>query len=560
MATTFRLVWSPLKNTLSSDPQSSYEFPKSLHCELADRNPDGQSIAYVKAHLQHHPNRNVVLGVAAEPDDYKLVYHDASVLDRTPRLAWIYGPRHAFVHRLHQDPFVDPAITLLEPFSLVNSRNLPPICATGVEDKAFVSEPSKPEPGSSQPRIITSSEWVLTLTVWLVKDIWQDIDRQSFENDMSEKAYKDKCLPGLKTVDYHGYVLDADGQKIKTTGLTPQVAKTATVREEMIIVTQGVGQSLYNARTLREFLCVMYDACVLQRGLYRKSSILHRDISDGNIMIAPNDEQFYQRRVQGYDKIKYINQVLADNPNTEPRPACLVVDPGNGMDLEMAHNSLEVQVERTGTPQFIAYSACLGNVNPGNFFHISRARMPTLEGQALRLHQKYSPPEYTQRPEILSGPFPDEPPPISFARRLFHDAESVFWIIAWFLVNSAGPSAEEYSAKNKPLELFRFISAMNSHTMNRGAADSRPFVVFSTERDLRKVLHPDLCCVAGMLTDMRTYVSLPEWGYVPELDPEHVHEALMRLLLKEIVRIDEEKADVRLAAAGRLLAREPQLM
>ncbi|KAG8694337.1 hypothetical protein FRC09_009908 [Ceratobasidium sp. 395] len=376
---------------------------------------------------------------------------------------------------------------------------------------------------------------------------------------MYEKSHEDKCLPGRMTINYRGYVLDADEQKTKTAVLASQGVKTATAWEKMYIAMQGVGKSLYDARTLREFLCVMYDACVVQRSLFRKCSILHRDISDGNIMIAPNDEQFYERHVQGYDKIKYINQVLADDPKTEPRPACLVVDPGNGMDLEMAHNSLDVQVQRTGTPKFIAYSACLGDVDPDRFIRIRRARMPTLEGQALRLHQKYSPPEYTQRPEILSGPFPDEPPPISFARRLFHDAESVFWIIAWFLVNSAGPSAEEYSAKNKPLELFRFISAMNSHTMNQARVDSRPFVVFSTERDWRKVLHPDLCCVAGMLADMRTYVVLPEWGYVPELDPEHVHEALMRLLLKEIVRIDEEKADVQLATVGRPLARELEL-
>ncbi|QRW24347.1 Retrotransposable element Tf2 protein [Rhizoctonia solani] len=44
---------------------------------------------------------------------------------------------------------------------------------------------------------------------------------------------------------------------------------------------------------------------------------------------------------------------------------------------------------------------------------------------------------------------------------------------------------------------------------------------------------------------------LPEWTYRSELNPEHVHEALMRLLLVEIVRIDKEKSDIPLVIGGR---------
>jgi serine/threonine protein kinase len=49
----------------------------------------------------------------------------------------------------------------------------------------------------------------------------------------------------------------------------------------------------------------------VQRNLYRKSKILHRDISDSNIMIAPTTDVFYERCAGGYDEVKYINQVLA---------------------------------------------------------------------------------------------------------------------------------------------------------------------------------------------------------------------------------------------------------
>jgi hypothetical protein len=53
-----------------------------------------------------------------------------------------------------------------------------------------------------------------------------------------------------------------------------------------------------------------------------------------------------------------------------------------------------------------------------------------------------------------------------------------------------------------------------------------------------------------MLFKMFRYI-LPEWSYRPELNPEHAHEVLMRLLLVEIVRIDKENSDISLAIGAR---------
>ncbi|KAG8694336.1 hypothetical protein FRC09_009907, partial [Ceratobasidium sp. 395] len=314
MSTTPHFVSCPIKSTLYSEAQSAYQLAKILHRKLPDYNLNGQSVAYPRAHLRHRPDWNTVLGIAVKPEDYKLVNDCAGILRQTPRLACTYEPLRTLICRLYEDPFVDPAIILLEPISLANSSNQTPICAIKAEDKVFVSESSKPEPGPGRHRSVTSEEWIFALAVWFVKDIWRDVDRQSFENNMYEKSHEDKYPPGLMTVNHHGYVLDANRQNIKTTILASQVVKTATAWEKTCIATQGVGKSLYDARTLREFLCVMYDACVVQRNLYRKSSILHRDISDRNIMIAPNDEQFYEHRVQCFNETKYINQVLTIDP------------------------------------------------------------------------------------------------------------------------------------------------------------------------------------------------------------------------------------------------------
>ncbi|EUC53862.1 kinase domain protein, partial [Rhizoctonia solani AG-3 Rhs1AP] len=115
---------------------------------------------------------------------------------------------------------------------------------------------------------------------------------------------------------------------------------------------------------------------------------------------------------------------------------------------------------------------------------------------------------------------PDTESDKRFAHRLFHDAESTFWVIAWTLAS--------YDSRSKLCE--------------------------RSEEYWESVLHPDLKALSGMLTKMFSYIR-PEWAYRPELHPEHVHEALMRLLLTEIVRIEDSGEDVLLAIGGR--ARPP---
>lgn len=79
----------------------------------------------------------------------------------------------------------------------------------------------------------------------------------------------------------------------------------------MRMVTTEIGRALDEVRSLRQFLCVMYDACVVQRNLYRKCRVLHRDISYGNIMLAPNTDEYRKRCASGFAEVKFVNQVLA---------------------------------------------------------------------------------------------------------------------------------------------------------------------------------------------------------------------------------------------------------
>ncbi|KAJ1310594.1 hypothetical protein OPQ81_009125 [Rhizoctonia solani] len=312
----------------------------------------------------------------------------------------------------------------------------------------------------------------------------------------------------------------------------------------MRMITKDIGRPLEDVRSLRQFLCVMYDSCVVQRNLYRKCRILHRDISDANIMIAPDTDEYRQRCAEGYAAVKFVNQVLAKCKDAKPNPACLVIDLGNGADLKVERGQNELTV-RTGTPKFIARSISCGRLLDPDDFDSHTAKMPSMEGTL----GDYSQFMHTAGYEVLDASEAATQSQVKFTHRLFHDAESTFWVIAWALARSTGGGPESEQGPHPYFSKF-FYTMYRHHP--EPLYDSREDLGRPSEGYWRSVLHPDLGILARMLKQMFTYIR-PEWGYCPELDPEHVHEALMRSLLAEIIRIDETGTDIPIAIGGRAI-------
>jgi hypothetical protein len=178
--------------------------------------------------------------------------------------------------------------------------------------------------------------------------------------------------------------------------------------------------------------------------------------------------------------------------------------------------------------------------------------MPELTGRAhaLYLHQDQGGNRYAQYIDaVKEGRDPPETAAetIEFSHKLFHDAESTFWVIAWTLARSASQDYEKETSWQGPYR--NFIETMAQHFTN--GIDGR-MVLESSVSFWRQVLHRDLQDQAPMLSQMHRYIR-PEWAYREELDPEHVHEALMRLLLAEIVKLEDANADVPLKYACRTL-------
>ncbi|KDN39564.1 hypothetical protein RSAG8_08720, partial [Rhizoctonia solani AG-8 WAC10335] len=510
---------------------------------------DSQLTGYLQNHLRFHPELNAALGFSIRSTGYVLFYHDAAVVHRS-EFKWEPGPLYEFMERLYTQPFQDPSMQI--------QSAQPPRWATKIGNDVYLSRmPNTPggpdvQGGPGERRYTAGAENDAKNDVF-IKDTWRDESRYFFEGLLLKRAHEDKPLCGLILPSSHGYVLDETGTPIRTTHFNSgSGTEEAPVRFKMRMVTNEIGQPLEGVHSLYKFLCAMYDACAVQRNLYRKCRIMHRDISDKNIMFAPDTEAYRERNRKGYAEVKFVNQVLAKGENVDPAPACLMIDLGNGADLGI-ERGLDALTERTGTPKFIARSVSSGELLHEESFSSTRVKLPPIEGPLTEYHQRMHTAEY----QISDTSDLTTESEAKFAHRLFHDAESTFWVIAWTLARSTKKGSNQ---ETKPHAKFcHFFHIMSKHYPIPGVDDSRQ-VTFFTKENWESVLHTDLAMLAAMLANMFRYIR-PEWAYRPELNAEHVHEALMRLLLIEIINI-KNGTDIDIDIGGRrppppLLGQDP---
>jgi hypothetical protein len=115
------------------------------------------------------------------------------------------------------------------------------------------------------------------------------------------------------------------------------------------------------------------------------------------------------------------------------------------------------------------------------------------------------------------------PAGVSFRHRLFHDVESVLRVLTWLLIRAA-------PLDNTADDMSRYYARICVHFFRPDFSDPKLL-------EWAGALHPGLSSIWGMLTDMHWYMD-PEWAYRTDVKREdHALEAMMRLLLVEIVRM-----------------------
>jgi len=116
-----------------------------------------------------------------------------------------------------------------------------------------------------------------------------------------------------------------------------------------------------------------------------------------------------------------------------------------------------------------------------------------------------------------------------------HDAESVFWIIMWFLMRASPTPKSEVITRD-------YIQAANGFLQHRMGAEmlsARSILITYEAEDWERILDPRCHSLIVMLVNMATYLG-KRWLQYPDISPYHGHEAMKRLLLKEIVRMTDE--------------------
>jgi hypothetical protein len=131
----------------------------------------------------------------------------------------------------------------------------------------------------------------------------------------------------------------------------------------------------------------------------------------------------------------------------------------------------------------------------------------------------------------------EQEPKEEFMHRPRHDIESVFWTLLSSLLRVI-PAGEKATTERNTSEGFSTaINDLDGHIIASRRSDTRQGIIDWTTKNFRSALHPDLARLAPMLAEMSAQIG-PEYSYLALPQRDHLHEAMRRLLLQQIVDLE----------------------
>ncbi|KAL0954092.1 hypothetical protein HGRIS_005238 [Hohenbuehelia grisea] len=403
---------------------------------------------------------------------------------------------------------------------------------------------------------------------FVIKDSYRNLQRPEDEVRLFKQLHTPGAAPGWVRVK-HGGDVKVEGRTIDTTGETFRRRKTRLVMESS-------GESLSFCKDVIHFLKAMYDVLEAHRFGVQHRKILHRDISQMNILIHPEENSYADLfDLEDPDlRPKFIDEVL--NKEEKAKPLAILFDLDHACSFNIPEvyanqeefETLALDVDapnhisfksdplkaRTGTPIYIARAVSSGALHYNTWF----GPMPVLRGSiradyelcyandGIRSFKDEGPGKYHGRS------FTDDR--ISLLRelrskfecrtvrgRLFrhlprHDAESTFWVIVSFLLRAK----PVHNAVEDDLKFFQKAwKALMTHEVtddDDDDVDSRSSLVAFDVKSWANALHPALVRlgVHNLLYALAEQV-IPEYAWLDkEPHPFHLHEAMQRILLQFI--------------------------
>ncbi len=198
-----------------------------------------------------------------------------------------------------------------------------------------------------------------------------------------------------------------------------------------------------------------------------------------------------------------------------------------------------------GTPMYIARIICVGQVLTDRLAMLG-SRMPILKGKALELYIRAHGREcydlYDEKShETCHGALPpnrdpDENTYPKFSHRPEHDTESTFWtsLSALLRVQPIASKREKYANHT----LAKVWAQLHGHNIPNNPSldiDDRYAILGKNRGSWRSLFTDEMQDVANLMHDMAQHVCCEYALFTGDLEIDHLHEAMQRLILQYLV-------------------------
>ncbi|KAJ3478142.1 hypothetical protein NLI96_g9971 [Meripilus lineatus] len=542
-----------------------HEIISLIECKPMEEKEDNQVDDYLFELLEARPDMPGVFGLALLPHGYEILWSDASGVIGSGEYRWEdLVPLASYVFSLYVPP---PGHHL---WDTTLKPSLKPCSSTQDEDDSSPNPTTEQHAAHKMPRKLESLSWDLMgrdgghLTfercvigdpwgrrtdiyqhvgedgqIMMMKDAYWDTNRRYNELECLKMIHKDGIFPGVVRI------LPCEVPDIKTAQRATGsfVREPEKVKTRMLMASYGVG--FEQAETVLDLLMATYDINEVHRGLVNQKNVLHRDISEFNVLMYPKHHHSADGKLMQNPPV-FIRQVL--NPTASQEDD---VDMSAGLLIDFDNSAYTKDTNFvkpkccTGTPRFIARSVASGQVLSDNNAR-TYVPMPHLSPEAaqvyIRSYGQRTYDDYQDSGDTVHGRLIPPRPARGAARPTYfhrpdHDVESIFWALLSSLLH-AQPKEIDPHAKDNLRYYEEASDVLDRHIIAAGSIfDGRELLLSFSEEGLERALDPKLWSLTEMLYLMIGQIR-PEYAFLdPPPAEDHLHEAMRRLLLEQIVKM-----------------------
>ncbi|KAM5538146.1 hypothetical protein V8D89_008189 [Ganoderma adspersum] len=498
-----------------------------------------QAATYAYRHHQARPDRPGFYLLVIKPQWYQVLYSDPTGIFASPHISWDNTDLLVAYVYSHYNP---PDAHLLWDETIRWREHL-----NG--DLTFPSwEIQVNGEWYTRGRIIFVGEsWSRLTTTFgaqdangedvIIKDGYRKAGRRFKEEEILEHLHAEGDLLGVVRLKAHE-TLD----RFILKGL-------AAERSRVRFVLLDSGSEFETAETVNDLLKAVYDALEVHRTKLVQRNVLHRDMSLYNVLMYPTWGSMKGRQVHAGCPPTVQDILSGEIRAVEERfPACLAIDFDNAARLDYKDSKPQDLMQRTGTPMYIARSVCRGKVLTNDMYRMI-PRMPQLSDNAYALYSgAHGQGRYERYNDTKATPHGAEPPdlddrfkiPPVFRHRPEHDVESIYWSMVSALLH-----VRPMDVEGEPEMPKVFVDAWDhllSHRIpeaGEGYSDPRGNFLSKEWEDWPQLFLGGMKDLGPLLFDISRQVRAEYALCGDGLLPDHLHEAVQRLILQYLVDHDD---------------------